>query len=779
MTWMSRVFLSLCIITLPAIDVSAKPRFAHKGKVSEKPYEFPKNQDEAAAIHVSIIGSVPLEEITASLTTKFAISDEKALAEVIPTTRFEEEQSRQATRTEIKTALPTESFSSTETVKQEGDSPANKTSTKETTKASGDASSLNAPDAIKTSANEIPALITGKNAQVDPMLKYQSAAQLKRGVALLDRIVMDPPIPDGYSAHVVTFQIALFPYHRGIPIDAYSTISVFSRSSNSVVQSWRMRQILEDDVLKPLSYNDDQKSLFASTISSDLNEELAKGKQLINFSHSDITTVIDNGLAVVNESVAPGVKLHKKQRQALADNALIAVKEQAIQEITENNPMILPLLVTDTLEISSEAKSATVQNALALAISAQLKGVAAGISSEKVLERINRLLGNDLNAILTVGKVAPNVFSVRLGAMNQGADRWAMVPRTHNVYMLLLVPDTDFDSKNKAEMSILSKTELRNLDTGAPLEDRDNKKVTKLVAQIIGKYSKDKNLFKGQEDKLISSILNNNRKGFLGYLEESPGKKLLLPYHEQIWTDLATVLAGSQYSSSRFTVRKSAVPTILSSANAGLTFVDSGKAMTVLLRGGDKLNANTLTALLEIQGTNKGTAVSLVLPASSVQILAGNTMAQLTFPSLGDVAPYQFVLTTINPSATFTAQASAYLASKTPPKTSTPGLIVPSTFVRFDNKGMATLSVEITGVAAGQDSCRIRVNGADAVLAPTSPAGAMDSNLAVKADGKAALSLSNVSQLSPITIQLYTTDKNTPVGAPIVCYADPLPVPGE
>ncbi len=125
--------------------------------------------------------------------------------------------------------------------------------------------------------------------------------------------------------------------------------------------------------------------------------------------------------------------------------------------------VVVPLLVTDNLEstVHSQMNNQLVQ--FAMTVKALNSNVGAGLGIDNTSEKLRRSLGRDLNSLMTVGKVNDNTVQVRLGALSTTSAR-EMIPRTHNVTLLMLVP-----REKSREMTLMGKYQFRDFRTGTPL----------------------------------------------------------------------------------------------------------------------------------------------------------------------------------------------------------------------------------------------------------------------------------------------------------------------
>jgi hypothetical protein len=122
-------------------------------------------------------------------------------------------------------------------------------------------------------------------------------------------------------------------------------------------------------------------------------------------------------------------------RRQASDDHLIALQEL---------PIVVPLLVTDSLESATDAASAQFLAELAAAISGASQGVALGGQLQTLNDRLTEALANERNSLRTVARLGENAIRVRFGATLQagptGRKDYELLPRTHTVSLLVLVP---------------------------------------------------------------------------------------------------------------------------------------------------------------------------------------------------------------------------------------------------------------------------------------------------------------------------------------------------
>ncbi|MGG7566581.1 hypothetical protein ACQ5SO_10525 [Rhodovulum sp. DZ06] len=147
-------------------------------------------------------------------------------------------------------------------------------------------------------------------------------------------------------------------------------------------------------------------------------------------------------------------------------------------------PVIYPVLVTDNLEGRSASRSAELVRQLGFAAKILQGGFAAGLGLSSLNERATAVFGTDLTSTFTIGKTAENALTAVLGAPRNPISDYAMVRRTHNVSLLVLVPKGNASAKTVMQgaagaggdlrplraLDLYSTTELRRPDqVGEPL----------------------------------------------------------------------------------------------------------------------------------------------------------------------------------------------------------------------------------------------------------------------------------------------------------------------
>lgn len=307
---------------------------------------------------------------------------------------------------------------------------------------------------------------------------------------------------------------------------------------------------------------------------------------------------------------------------------------------TSGTPFVIPLLVTDNLETSFHSQVADTLRQLAFGIGLMIQGVGASAEIGKVNEQLKSILGKDYSSLLTVARVSDNTVRVRLGAQNQVETRYTMIPRTHTLTLVLLVP------KKKADqtISVITKMMMRDVETGVALKDRTSDERDCLIYGVLQNRFPDKiknnpsNMSKKSSEEirqewikigrdLLVCAQKNNYNDFENKLSDLNIKR----FHMQLWVELISLMAGSQYASTNFDLPKVTSPEI-KEGFVGCVIDDGKKNATLKLNGGRGLVGNKMSAVLKIE--EKG---SYRINADQITTNDNGREVILVFPSLSNL----------------------------------------------------------------------------------------------------------------------------------------------
>ena len=227
---------------------------------------------------------------------------------------------------------------------------------------------------------------------------------------------------------------------------------------------------------------------------------------------------------------------------------------------SQNEVRILPLLVTDDIEAALEARSFDRIRQLALALSASMKGVGLESNLESVNEQLQSVTGRDYNSAFTLARVSHNTLRVRFGALNQGMARYSMIPQTHNVTLLLMVPTKPGKKGlDNRTVRLVSRTAFIDARNGNELMDDPKRRI-----EEIGGALKDCKIDPEKEKKgdeclhecldLPRLVAGNNWAEFRECVNRKCVKKKNYP--EPLWVELASLREESRYQTATLTLPK-------------------------------------------------------------------------------------------------------------------------------------------------------------------------------------------------------------------------------
>ena len=171
-------------------------------------------------------------------------------------------------------------------------------------------------------------------------------------------------------------------------------------------------------------------------------------------------------------------------------------------------PVIYPVLITDNLEGQSVSRAAELVRQIGLAADVLSSGFAGTLGLSSFNARAGAVFGTDLTSTFTVGKSSENSMTVVLGAARNPVSDYAMIRRTHNVSVLMMLPKaiSDMTGNNRA-VDVLTTTELRRPDQkSAPLKLRTaNDNAMKTAIDL----ARARGIGGGLSDDALSGLIKN------------------------------------------------------------------------------------------------------------------------------------------------------------------------------------------------------------------------------------------------------------------------------
>lgn len=323
---------------------------------------------------------------------------------------------------------------------------------------------------------------------------------------------------------------------------------------------------------------------------------------------------------------------------------------------------VLPLLVTDSLEGALVSRSRDTIRQLSLAASFMKGGIVGTVGGDKLKEELKSQLFSEANSLFTVGRFTDNTLGARFGAVRQGEKEYAILPRTHSVTVILMVPKGfgGVTKKQRDRIRVVARTSMRSATDGSllPQQDRDGRmvQVGKLVTTFLeGKHHQNGDRFlespkcedpdihsnKSQTapsdpkepipctQALLQSVWANDFEEFNAILVRAGWKPVVGRFTRDLWMDVVESLEGSQYSGVRFELPNPTTPPRLPREQAILLVDDGKQHMRTTLTGGEGLTTANVRATLKLK-----------LDSGAVMPLAGSTIVEnngkdlmISFPS--------------------------------------------------------------------------------------------------------------------------------------------------
>jgi hypothetical protein len=284
---------------------------------------------------------------------------------------------------------------------------------------------------------------------------------------------------------------------------------------------------------------------------------------------------------------------------------------------------VLPLLVTDDIEMAIHEHSLDQTRQFALTLSALFHGVSAGADLKSSTDSLRKALGHDFNSTFTVARVSDNTIRCRFGAQYQSNSMYAMVPQTHNVTLVVLVPNENTKGNfRERTVHLISKTTLTNTQTGKDLQSRThNETMAETRRSLAGISDQDANVLNG-------CILSNDWDRFNSECQRM-NVPLSLP-REYLWADLTDVRLGSSYSNTSFVVPLDPEADRIWASQTPILTDDGKDSSTVKLRSVVGLEADKLLFTLAIPAKGSGK----VLAHTGATVGSDGKTVDITFPSL-------------------------------------------------------------------------------------------------------------------------------------------------
>lgn len=574
-------------------------------------------QDEAGSTHVAVLTAARFDDYKDALQPSFKMTSDDALAQAIPSTELEEERILDAVKAALKIALPSTSVTQTETTTEKTGAADARTLERVAKTEPGDLSKVtfgDSPAKDQDTSKLAPkdSVVTG-TPSLDPMLKHLVATALYQEVQMLNRYVTDAARgdEDKFDAHVVRLQVTVLPRTRNLPYDVYTTISLF----NGDFPCGSMAVTPPKALIKP-EVQAAVDNVWKRAIS---NDPVKVDDQVLD-------AVVKNPEA----DAAAAISEHFVQKKVLKDAQRVTFQSELSAELAcrlhdgaESSPQIVPLLVTDSIEAALHSRSVDQIRQLLLALTATVQGIGVGGDFQSVDQKIRNVLGRDFNSTFTVGRVSDNTIRVRFGAVQNPNMAYAMIPQTHNVTLLVLVPKTPATST----VRFISRTEFVHARSGQTPKLRTNETVREMARSILREYNVRGEAKDCQLDDLAQQALGFvDRNDYVGFEKFVNLKAPAIQAIESLWLDVVNLKTGGRYASGRILLQKTQTPSIAAAQNP--VILDDGEKASIVTLLGVRNLRSTASLIPTIGADGKE------FPATSIALADGGSRLVMAFPSL-------------------------------------------------------------------------------------------------------------------------------------------------
>jgi hypothetical protein len=472
-TLKARLLAATLFVSLPSAGISL-PRYEKSAQV--------KWADEAGTVTVSPISVMRWEEAEKLLQPKFTLSATDALSAAIPTTQSLDEKLSEIFRVALRVALPTTSVTSTETTTGNTADQNFKTDlNRSRVEKRGVVDGLDEAELAGRTAATLTGLPDPGKLGDDPMLRYLAATALYQEVQLLNRYVTDAMRYRGAQAFLMRLQVSVLPGRRSLPYDVTTDITLHPEDMQ--VQAGLAGQTFDGDASLKVAV-----------------AEALKAKNL------DLNKAATGELAAVQEDLANRLRTNSRCPANSWDRL-----------------SIVPLVVTDNLEGIAASRSTDTASQIGLALLATISNVGAGGDFAETREAIRRAQGNDRNSLLTVARLTDDTVRVRLGAAQSPRLGNTMLPRTHNISLLVVFRPCDKDLIESAGeeriVTAVSRASFTDAFSGKVLPYRSGvERLRALTAHLNRKYN---NRFSYLEYAyLYQQAAQQNRETFFDFFDK-------------------------------------------------------------------------------------------------------------------------------------------------------------------------------------------------------------------------------------------------------------------
>lgn len=332
-------------------------------------------------------------------------------------------------------------------------------------------------------------------------------------------------------------------------------------------------------------------------------------------------------------------------------------------EIPSAGVLVVPMLVTDAIEAAQRQQSRERLIDIATRVSGGIGTVGGDISFAERYNRLQQLIGSDMNSVFQVSRASDNTIRVKMGASNSvpAGNRinnlnQELVGRTLPVTLLVLVPTNytkSFGTENRENsgdgpvLTAVQRTSFRHPGTGRLYPNKtklDNKfkrvKESEMVnvygladdfTKLYDDFKKSDNRFNSILGKIALAVADNDYRQFVKILEcsSTPGLHRVAPV---VWTTFVDIFADTDTSVTIISLNDPLKPKLplASEFEHRLAILDDGKKLIVQIGNGENLSASKIDPKLVVSAGSPDKGV--VFAPTSVKVDDSGRTIQLAFP---------------------------------------------------------------------------------------------------------------------------------------------------
>ena len=152
-------------------------------------------------------------------------------------------------------------------------------------------------------------------------------------------------------------------------------------------------------------------------------------------------------------------------------NSGVTADSPEVLELATSIPKVIPLLVTDNLEAAPQSEALQIARSLSFLGAGTAGGTPFRSDLQRLTNELQEAQTRDLNSLLAISQLNDNAIRLRLGAKYDIANRFEMTARTHNITLLVNVPEILSSQKQQSNrrIRVLAINKMRDARTGESL----------------------------------------------------------------------------------------------------------------------------------------------------------------------------------------------------------------------------------------------------------------------------------------------------------------------